>query len=327
MSPVWRTASLAIAACVAAALWPITPALPDSEALQIRIGAAAIAAVGCALLAFARDLSSTVRMGLAALFGVTAIALLWAHVNAGTDCLAQYDGRSVVIGRAYSPEAATYLASNPGLSPADRLLDAGGDPARIWTAASIRSCRFWVGTGGVAAIPLLAISAACLITGRRLGIARPSRKATDTPASATPAPVYDVFISYRHTEPDKTHALQIVEAVEAQGLRAAIDIRDFAPNEHFLSEMERCIKQSRFVVCVITSQFLASDHTSEEALISKTLDMAERRKRLVPLIFDRVELPVWLHGLVGIDCTPEASVEPLDRLLHLLKSDQPATST
>ena len=83
----------------------------------------------------------------------------------------------------------------------------------------------------------------------------------------------------------------------------AIDFRDFAPNQHFLSEMERCIKESRFVLCVVTSQYLDSDHCVEEAIISKTLDMADRRKRLVPLIFERVELPVWLHGLVGIDFT------------------------
>ena len=98
----------------------------------------------------------------------------------------------------------------------------------------------------------------------------------------------------------------------------AIDARDFAPNEHFLAEMERCIKQSRFVLCVITSQYVLSDHTSEEAIISKTLDLAERRKRLVPLIYERVELPVWLHGLVGIDFTPGTSVDPHERLTQLL---------
>ena len=61
---------------------------------------------------------------------------------------------------------------------------------------------------------------------------------------------------------------------------------------------------------MITAQYLASDHTSEEAIISKTLDMADRRKRLVPLVFERVELPVWLHGLVGIDFTDSPLSNP-----------------
>ena len=101
-------------------------------------------------------------------------------------------------------------------------------------------------------------------------------------------------------------------------LRVAVDFRDFAANQHFLSEMERCIKESRFVLCVITAHYLQNDHTSEEAIISKTLDMAERRKRLVPLIFQRVDLPVWLHGLVGIDFTESAAIDPFERLCDLL---------
>jgi hypothetical protein len=112
----------------------------------------------------------------------------------------------------------------------------------------------------------------------------------------------------------------VLEFLENRRLRVAVDIRDFAANEHFLTEMERCIKESRFVLCVITGTYLASDHTSEEAIIAKTLDMAERRKRVVPLIFERAELPVWLHGLVGIDFTQSATVDPFERLCELLQA-------
>ena len=139
--------------------------------------------------------------------------------------------------------------------------------------------------------------------------------------------VYDAFISYRHGEADRAHALEILEALEARGLRVAVDFRDFAPNQHFLSEMERCVKTSRFVLCVVTSRYLESGNTSEEALISKTLDMADRKMRLVPLIFEAVELPIWLHGLVGIDFTPAARVDPFDRLLNLVKDSKRRSST
>ena len=89
---------------------------------------------------------------------------------------------------------------------------------------------------------------------RRIGCSRPSSLSAE-PRRIAPAfaaapgrtPVYDAFISYRHSEPDKTHALDILESLERRGLRVAIDFRDFAANEHFLSEMERCIKQSRYV--------------------------------------------------------------------------------
>jgi hypothetical protein len=319
MREAWRFVALGIAACAAAALWPLTAALSPTDALQARLAIAAIAAVACAILAVSRALRPAVLVTLSIASAVAGAGLLLAHFDAMDGCLADYDSRPVVIGREYTPETAGYVRDNPGLSPSDRLLDAGGDPARIWTAASIRSCRFWVSWGGLASIPLFVVCAGALMASRRyrFSVAAAPRKAV-APRPAVRTVAYDAFLSYRHTEPDKTHATDILESLEARGLRVAIDVRDFAPNEHFLSEMERCIKESRFVLCIITSQYLESEHTSEEAIISKALDMAERRKRLVPLIFERVELPVWLHGLVGIDFTPTASVEPLERLSGLL---------
>jgi TIR domain len=325
MSGAWRFVVLALAACVVAALWPLTPALAAGDALQTRLGAGFIAALACAILAVYTGLRPKYLLALAAASGAAGLLMLWTHFNASAGCLADYDGRPVLIGRVYTTEAAGYLKDNPGLSPSDHLLDAGGDPARLWTSASIRSCRFWVSWGGLLSIPLFALSLAALFARRRYGVSISARRPdTARPSAVAGTPVYDAFLSYRHTEPDKSHATDLLESLESRGLRVAIDVRDFAPNEHFLSEMERCIKESRFVLCIVTSQYLVSDHTSEEAIISKTLDMAERRKRLVPLIFERVELPVWLHGLVGIDFTPAARVEPLDRLLGLLAQDRVA---
>ena len=58
--------------------------------------------------------------------------------------------------------------------------------------------------------------------------------------------------------------LTAIKGLGEGAIRAIIDVRDFSPNEHFLSEMERCIKESRFVLCVITPRYVESDHTSEE---------------------------------------------------------------
>jgi hypothetical protein len=179
-----------------------------------------------------------------------------------------------------------------------------------------------VSWAGLSAVPLFALSAAALIARGRARLLPAARAATPIVRSSLSKRqiVYDAFLSYRHAEPDRTYASRVLEFLEARGFRGAIDVRDFAANEHFLSEMERCVLESRFVLCIITGNYLRSDHTSEEAIISKTLDLAEQRKRLVPLVFERVELPVWLHGLVGIDMTADARVDPFDRLLQLLSS-------
>ncbi len=320
MITAWWHGLVALLAIVAAAVWPLTPALPAGDALQARLGTAVLAAIACALLAVVRGGRPGVWIGVSIGSAAAAVILLVAHFNALPGCVAEYDTRPVIIGRDYAADAAPYIAANPALAPSDRLLDAGGVPERIWSAESIASCRLWVSWGGTATIPLFAASIAALIPrGRQRFLSKPRTAAPLVARPPAGTPVYDAFISYRHTEPDKTHAIDILESLERRGLRVAIDFRDFAANEHFLSEMERCIKQSRFVLCVITSQYLASDHTSEEAIISKTLDLADRRRRLVPLVFERVELPVWLHGLVGIDFTESASVDPTERLLGLIR--------
>jgi hypothetical protein len=321
MTAFWSYAAVALTGSVVAAVWPLTPALSSAAALQARLGAVVMGAIACAVVAVVRIGRPAFWIGVSIVSAVAGAVMLLVHFNATAGCVTDYNGRAVIIGRQFAPDAAEYVAANPGLSSSDRLLDAGGVPERVWAAASIRSCRLWVSWGGLATIPLFAISAAALVSrGRhRFVQSRRGSAAAVVPMRAG-APTYDAFISYRHREPDQAHAIDLLEALERRGLRVAIDFRDFAANQHFISEMERCIKESRYVLCLITSQYLASDHTSEEAIISKTLDLAERRRRLVPLIFDRVELPVWLHGLVGIDFTPSANVDPMDRLVGLLTS-------
>jgi TIR domain len=321
MTRYWRHAALALAAVIAAFVWPLTPALPSGIVLTARLASAVAAVLVCGALATWSGAGRRATIGIAAAGAAIGLGMLLTYVNAQATCIVEYFGRPVVIGTVLleTPDTETYLKRNPKSASVERIEDAGGVADRIWTADSIRSCTRLVAWPGVGAIPFLAASAAVLM--RRRSYVLPARAPQASPPAAAPAapPVYDAFISYRHLEPDRMIALDLVESLERAGLRMAIDARDFLPNEHFLSEMERCIRQSRFVLCVITSQFVQSDHTSEEAIISKTLDLAERRRRLVPLIFERVELPVWLHGLVGIDFTPAASVDPRERLEQLLK--------
>ena len=130
------------------------------------------------------------------------------------------------------------------------------------------------------------------------------------------APVrYDVFISYRHGGLDTEVATQLAEALEADGYAVAIDERDFPANASFLQEMERCVRESRVTVAVISQRYLESGNCQEEAIICKVLDMGDRKRRLIPWIIEPVAMPAWLYGIVGVDCTrPDPIVEPFDKL-------------
>jgi hypothetical protein len=97
----------------------------------------------------------------------------------------------------------------------------------------------------------------------------------------------------------------------------AIDERDFPANASFLEEMERCVRESRATVAVISPRYLESGNCQEEAIICKVLDMGDRKRRLIPLVIEPVSLPAWLYGIVGIDCTKaNPLVDLFDKPVH-----------
>jgi hypothetical protein len=170
-------------------------------------------------------------------------------------------------------------------------------------------------------LPLLAVSLSSLVAARGSAWRWTSSIRNPRMSDAPNVPVrYDAFISYRRL--DRERAESLVEELESRGFRIAIDFRDFRPNEQVITEMERCIRESRFVLCVITEQYASSGFTTEEASVARLLDLIERRNRIVPLVFDKVPMPAWLQGLVGIDFGPQAQADPIERLVALLSRDR-----
>ncbi|MFN8000724.1 MAG: toll/interleukin-1 receptor domain-containing protein [Acidobacteriota bacterium] len=78
------------------------------------------------------------------------------------------------------------------------------------------------------------------------------------------------------------------------------------PVATFLKEMERCIKESRYtLVVMVPPRYLESGNCAEEAIICKVLDMAERRRRIIPLVIETVTM------LASISTTSWASTSPI----------------
>jgi hypothetical protein len=209
--------------------------------------------------------------------------------------------------------AAAFIKGEPHSTSDDLLFNAAGQPELVWTQESIQHCGQWLLVLGSLWLPLFGISLLCAVT---LAASRWHLGAPATPAApAAPGELrYDAFISYRHGA-DSNFARNLVDELEQAGYRIAIDERDFRAEQSFLKEMERCIRESRFTLALISGRFMDSGNTEEEALITKVLDMGERKRRLVPLILQRVEMPVWMYGIVGIDFTAtNGMVKPLDKL-------------
>jgi hypothetical protein len=319
--PIWLVVAGIVAAAVVAALAAQPAALPVSEsrpraAFAALSSAAIVAAVTIPLMLRRRiggRLAATMVAGAAVGLGLIAYTV---SSSIQRQCTAQYSGRPILIGTELTPLGEEYRRRNPELPPSEVLLDAAGDAERVWTRPSIARCRVTMAATHFLWIPLLVValvSAALAVPAGHLEM--PAMPPTRREAAPPAALRYDAFISYRHGGADADVARQVLEALEADGYTVAIDQRDFAANASFLQEMERAIRESRYTIAIVSDRYLQSGHCDEEAILTKVLDMGDRQRRLIPFVIQQVELPAWLFGIVGIDCTkPDALIDPLDKL-------------
>ena len=141
----------------------------------------------------------------------------------------------------------------------------------------------------------------------------------------TPTP-YDFFVSYRHREPDKSWVrITLVPALEAQGLRALIDYRDFRLGAPLVTEMARAVEESRYTLAVITTAYIQSNFTELENVMAKQLGLEKSQVRLIGIIrdpdleMDKVRLDI--RGSLMLDMTDDEEFEVLvERLAGAIKN-------
>jgi|KBSMisStaDraftv2_1062788.scaffolds.fasta_scaffold01714_4 TIR domain len=305
---------------IAAALMPPPAALREAGArsgIAALVSAAIVASATLPFLIWRSAARPVLWIALAVSALVAGVTSFAVSGYAERTCTATYAGTPVVIGMELTPLGAAYKQSNPELANDDLLFDAAGVAERIWTPSSIGRCRAFTGGTYFLAVPFLVVCLLATAEAVPATILSPVRwgAAASKPGDGTVAVRYDVFISYRHDPIDRAFVTELVAALEGDGYRVAIDERDFLANASFLLEMERCIRESRFTLAVISARYLESGNALEEAIISKVLDMGDRKRRLIPLVIEAVTLPAWLYGIVGIDCTKrDPLVNPYDKL-------------
>lgn len=136
---------------------------------------------------------------------------------------------------------------------------------------------------------------------------------------------YDFFISYRHKEPDKSWVRKtLVPALEAKGLRALIDYRDFRLGAPLITEMARAVEESRFTVAVITSLYIQSNFTELENVMAKQLGLEKSQIRLIGVIrdpdLDINQVRLDIRASLMLDMTDDEEFEVLvERLAGALK--------
>jgi hypothetical protein len=288
-----------------------------TRAVLASLASAGIAAAVIVPLTARRRYSSRgIAVAATAIALVLGLAAYIAGASIQRQCTVQYDGRAVLIGTELTQLGLDYRRRYPQQPIEELLRDASGETETVWTRQSIARCRVTLSATYFLWLPLLIVSlvgAVLAVPAGKLSV--PAAPASPATSSAPPALRYDVFISYRHGGADADVARQLLDALEADGYRIAIDERDFVASASFLLEIERCIRESRHTVAIVSARYLESGNCEEEAIVTKVLDMSERRRRMIPFIIQQVEMPAWLFNLVGIDCTKrDGLVDPVDKL-------------
>ncbi|MDJ0838755.1 MAG: toll/interleukin-1 receptor domain-containing protein, partial [Acidobacteriota bacterium] len=139
---------------------------------------------------------------------------------------------------------------------------------------------------------------------------------------------FDVFISY--SSKDAWVREWLLPALEAAGLSVCIDFRDFDLGLAALINMENAVLHSQRTLAVFTPNWVKSEWTHFEALMTQTADPVGFRRSLIPIMLTDCELPPRLAMLTWADFRDSARHgEELDRLLiQLGKTDtklSPAT--
>jgi hypothetical protein len=152
-----------------------------------------------------------------------------------------------------------------------------------------------------------------------------------TPPSSTDTPTdefdYDVFISYSHHDEGWVWDWLLPRLHEA-GLRVCIDRECFEPGAPLATEIERAVLTSRKTLLVLTPDYLTSAWAEMENILVTTLDPAARRRRLIPLLLKKCDLPLRWKALVYLNFTHRDKVEnELKRLISHLTPPPDPTKT
>ena len=129
---------------------------------------------------------------------------------------------------------------------------------------------------------------------------------------------YDAFLSYRHQDPDSDFAWDLWRRLTDHGYRIAIDENDFHSAFTFLEEIERCVKDSRYTLAVISPRYFESGNTAEELIFTQIMDMNDRTRTLIGLILEEVDkMPAWLYSRGNINfASRRGPLDPFEKLVR-----------
>jgi hypothetical protein len=138
-------------------------------------------------------------------------------------------------------------------------------------------------------------------------------KALTLPPSA-PAPGddyrYDVFLSYRDREPDRTWTRKtLLPQLEGRGVRACIDYRDFRLGQPRIRATEEAVQASRYTLSVLTPAYLESHLAELGGLLAEYLGAETNRSRWLGVLREPFVPRLNLRSRMLLDMADDADLD------------------
>ena len=133
--------------------------------------------------------------------------------------------------------------------------------------------------------------------------------------------IYDVFVSYRQQEPDKTWVRKtLVPRLKAEGLKVFIDYLDFRLGAPIVTEMERAVIQSRYTVGVLSPNYLKSNFTDLESILAEHIGLEQSQQRFIGVMRENCKPRLGIRARYYLDMSDEEEFEAaVDRLVAQLR--------
>jgi TIR domain len=120
--------------------------------------------------------------------------------------------------------------------------------------------------------------------------------------------VWDVFVSYRHQQPDGPWVREVlVERLRAAGLRVL--------------EMARGVEESRYTLAVLSPAYLAGNFTELESVLAEHLGLEASERRLLAVMREPCRPRLGIRARLWLDMTSDEEVDRnLPRLVEELRA-------
>ncbi|RYD61351.1 MAG: toll/interleukin-1 receptor domain-containing protein, partial [Verrucomicrobiaceae bacterium] len=131
-----------------------------------------------------------------------------------------------------------------------------------------------------------------------------------------------VFLS--HSSRDKAFARKLAERLVAAGVTVWLDEAELNVGDSLLDRISSAIETTDFVAAVISHTSVQSTWVQTELQMAMTRELADRRVRVLPILIEPCELPMYLRDKLYADFSlPDDFDAPFARLLRALGVDRP----